>query len=113
MTSVVIVDDHAPFRRQVRRMLESAGFEVVGEASDAMSGVEEVARSNPAVVLMDVGLPDMDGFKAAELMDPTRVVLTSGRDARSLISRLAVSRVLGFLPKDQLTASALTELMSS
>jgi DNA-binding NarL/FixJ family response regulator len=110
MKSVVIVDDHAAFRRQARRMLVSAGYDVVGEAVDGRSAIAEVRRLNPSLVLMDVGLPDMTGFQVAELIDPSRVVLTSARDPRSFATRLAASRALGFLPKDELSAAAIEKL---
>ena len=59
--TVVIVDDHARFRRSARKLLELEGFDVVGEAADAASAVSEVEELRPDIVLVDIGLPDADG----------------------------------------------------
>jgi Xaa-Pro aminopeptidase len=64
--SVLIVDDHAGFRSFARALLESHRFRVVGEASDARSALDAAARLHPDVVLLDVQLPDGDGFAVAE-----------------------------------------------
>ena len=64
-TSVLIVDDHPSFRASARMLLECEGFEVVGEAEDGMSALEAVDRLQPDVVLLDVQLPDINGFEVA------------------------------------------------
>src|SRR3954447_25222239 len=64
--SVLIVDDHAPFRAQARALLEAEGFTVAGEAPDGAAAIESVRRSRPDVVLLDVQLPGPDGFVVAE-----------------------------------------------
>ena len=66
MRSVLIVDDHAPFRSAVRLLLERGGFNVVGEAGDGDAAVEAVRRLAPEVVLLDVQLPGEDGFAICE-----------------------------------------------
>ena len=63
--TVLIVDDHAPFRNAARELLAAAGYEVVGDAADGRSGVVEALRLAPAIVLLDVQLPDIDGFEVA------------------------------------------------
>ena len=60
---VLIVDDHPSFRASARMLLECEGYEVVGEAADGKAALAEVARLSPDVVLLDVGLPDLDGFE--------------------------------------------------
>ena len=60
--TVLIVDDHPSFRASARAMLESEGFDVVGEAADGASALEAVDALAPDVVLLDVQLPDMTGF---------------------------------------------------
>ena len=62
--SVLIVDDHAGFRTSARALLEADGFDVLGEAADGESAVEEVRRLRPQVVLLDIQLPGMDGTEA-------------------------------------------------
>src|SRR5689334_23330505 len=64
-TTVLIVDDHEAFRRFARALLQAEGFDVVGEAEDAASAVETAARLRPQLVLLDIQLPDEDGFAVA------------------------------------------------
>jgi len=64
-TTVLIVDDHLSFRATARALLEAEGFEVVGEAADGAAALELVAQVHPEVVLLDVQLPDLDGFEVA------------------------------------------------
>jgi DNA-binding NarL/FixJ family response regulator len=59
---VLIVDDHPSFRRSARALLEAEGFTVVAEAEDAAGALDAVARLRPDVVLLDIQLPDLDGF---------------------------------------------------
>src|SRR3954452_20364212 len=81
--TVLIVDDHPTFRRFARRLLEQAGFRVVGEAEDGAAAIEATREVAPAAVLLDVLLPDRSGLEvAAELaqtLEATAVVLTSSR----------------------------------
>jgi DNA-binding NarL/FixJ family response regulator len=114
MTTILIVDDHPQFRRQARALLEADGFVVVGEAGDGASGIEAARALLPDLVLLDIGLPDMEGFQVAcELADdrpPARVVLTSSREAAAYGPRLACSPALGFIPKDELSGAAIRAL---
>ncbi len=113
--TLLIVDDHAGFRSSARRLLEAEGFDVVGEAEDGGGALEAATRLRPGVVLIDVGLPDRDGFSvAAELAardDPPQVVLTSGRSAEELESLIGASPARGFVPKDRLSGAALGALL--
>jgi DNA-binding NarL/FixJ family response regulator len=112
--SVLIVDDHAEFRRVAQQVLEAEGFEVVGEAADGESALTEVARLRPALVLLDIQLPDLDGFEVAARLaaraNPPAVVLTSSRSVTSYRRRLAESDVRGFIAKSELSGEALTAL---
>lgn len=105
MHTVLIVDDNARFRREVRALLESEGFVVVGEAGDGVSGLEAARALTPQVVLLDIGLPDMDGFTVARDLSeaPVRVILTSSREAGTYGRRIETSAALGFIAKDELT----------
>ena len=102
---VLIVDDHGPFRAMARRMLRAHGYQVVGEAQDGASAVAASSRQQPSVVLLDVQLPDIDGFAVAETLvasdDPPAVVLISSRAASSYRRRLAESPARGFLAKSE------------
>jgi DNA-binding NarL/FixJ family response regulator len=106
--TVLIVDDHAGFRRFARKLLEAGGLTVVGEAEDGASAVEAAQRLAPDVVLLDVKLPDSDGFVVAERIPSTSaVVLTSSHDFEDLRTRLERTRARGFIPKAELSAEAL------
>jgi len=87
----LIVDDHPTFRKFARRLLEEAGYAVVGEARDGEGAIEAVRDLQPAVVLLDVVLPDISGLEVAatlaEALDAPAVVLTSSRSARSATAR--------------------------
>jgi DNA-binding NarL/FixJ family response regulator len=113
--TVVIVDDFAGFRRSARALLEDDGFDVVGEAADGRSALAEVQRLRPAVVLLDVQLPDLDGFEVAALLasasDPPIVVLVSTRDAGAYTARLAATSARGFIAKAELSGERLAALL--
>jgi DNA-binding NarL/FixJ family response regulator len=112
MSTVLIVDDHASFRLQARSVLEAGGHQVLGEAADGRSALEQARALGPQIVLLDIGLPDIDGFEVARQLtaqaSPPIVVLTSSRDAASYGPRIADSRVAGFIAKDELSGPALT-----
>ena len=90
--TVLIVDDHAEFRGSARRLLEWAGVLVVGEAADGASAMAEALRLRPDVILLDVQLPDFDGFEVARRLarGPARpeIILTSSRAACDYRARL-------------------------
>jgi DNA-binding NarL/FixJ family response regulator len=114
-TRVFIVDDHQPFRSAARLALEQAGFDVVGEAADGRSALTGITRVRPELVLLDVNLPDLDGFdvacRLAELSYLPAIVFVSVGDAPAQRRRVAASSALGFLPKSEFSAGALTELL--
>jgi CheY-like chemotaxis protein len=114
-TSLLLVDDHEDFRRTARRMLEAAGFEVVGEAVDGHEALELAAALRPDVVLLDVQLPHLDGIEVADRLhrEPHHpsVVLISSRDAVVYGGRLERSPARGFLTKAELSGASLTALL--
>ena len=112
---VLIVDDHPPFRALAKELLELAAFRVVGEAGDAASALQLAAELQPDLVLLDIGLPDVDGFEVARLLaaliPPPKVVLISSRDRSAYRNRLMTSPVRGFLPKGELSVAAVADLI--
>ena len=114
--TVVIVDDHAGFRSSARALLEAEGFDVVGEAVDGMSALAAIDLLRPRIVLLDIQLPDIDGFEVAERVagagDAPAVVLVSTRGAYAYRRRLARSPVRGFIAKSELSGNALSALVS-
>lgn len=115
--TVVIVDDHAGFRRMARRMFEEAGLVVVAEAADGESGLSAVAALAPQLVLVDIQLPDLDGFAVARRLAQARtdavVILTSSRSASDYGSRLARSPARVFIPKAELSGPALLGVLGA
>lgn len=115
--TVLIVDDHDAFRSSARRLFESAGFEVIGEAADAASALTAAAELAPDVVLLDVHLPDGNGFDVASQLAATapqvRVVLTSSRDASDYPARLRRAGAAGFIGKADLSRARLEALVGA
>jgi len=113
---VLIVDDNADFRTAARQLLERHGFVVVAEAETGVSGVEQAKGHLPDLVLLDVQLPDVDGFEIAERLSrldaPVEVILTSSLDGTDFGALVARSPALGFLPKAELSASAVEALLA-
>lgn len=114
--TVLIVDDHPSFRASARAMLESAGFDVVGEAADGASALDAVGKLDPGLVLLDIQLPDMSGFElCAELCchDPSPdVILVSSRDLSDYGELVSSSAARGFVPKDELSGDAVAALLT-
>jgi DNA-binding NarL/FixJ family response regulator len=114
--SVLIVDDHPSFRAVARMVLENDGFAVVGTASDGESGVAATLRLAPDVVLLDVELPDIDGFEVAarlrEAGSTAAIVLASSRDGTDFGSLVAESGARGFVSKAELTGNAIRALVA-
>lgn len=114
-TTVLIVDDHDGFRESARALLEAEGFTVVGGAADGAAALAAVRQLRPEVVLLDVQLPDVDGFAVAEQLaaapNPPRVVLISSRDAAAYGPRLGAAPACGFLAKRELSGASLAALV--
>jgi len=113
---VLIVDDNAAFRDAARQLLERAGFSVVAEAESGAGGVEEAKAHGPDVAIVDVQLPDFDGFEVAarlsELEAAPQVILISSLDGSDFGALVAASSALGFLPKAELSASLVAALLA-
>ncbi len=101
---VLLVDDHRLVREGLRRTLEDAGFEVVGEAENGADGLELAEQLRPHVVLMDVSMPVVDGITATRRMrsrapDAHVVVLTMHADSE-LVEKARSAGAAGYLLKD-------------
>ena len=114
--SVLIVDDHPSFRASARRLLEAEGFDVIGEAGDGHAAIAAAQQLQPDLVLLDVQLPDLNGFEVAARIAALRldsaVILTSSRNAAEYGALVAETPVRGFVPKAELSGAALTGLLT-
>ena len=113
---VLIVDDHELFRRAARHVLVAAGFDVVGEAEDGATALRLATDLRPDVVLLDVQLPDLDGFEVAEQLRraerPPAVVFVSSRSRSDYGGMVERSGARGFLDKADLSGPRLRELLA-
>jgi DNA-binding NarL/FixJ family response regulator len=96
-------------------LLESEGFEVVGEAEDGMSALRAVYELRPEVMLLDLQLPDIDGLEVAARLTANgsapAIVITSSRDAQDCGPMASREGVRGFIPKSELSGPALEALL--
>jgi DNA-binding NarL/FixJ family response regulator len=115
--TVLIVDDHPSFRASARTLLEAEGYEVVGEAENGVSALAAAEELRPDLVLLDVQLPDLDGFQVADrlakLADPPFVVLTSSRDGADYGHCIGECGACGFVPKADLSGAAIAALLTA
>ena len=95
-------------------MLEAAGF-TVAEAATGAEATETARRVRPSLVLLDIQLPDFDGFEVARRLSADDngpiVVLTSTREASDYGGRITASSAAAFLPKDKLSGAALRRFL--
>jgi CheY-like chemotaxis protein len=115
MPRTVLIDDNSRFRTTARRVLETAGYEVVAEASDGMSGVAAVGEAQPDLALVDVQLPDIDGFEVVRRLlasgFTSPIVLISSRHSSDFGSLVESSGATGFVTKADLSAESLAAVL--
>jgi two-component system, NarL family, nitrate/nitrite response regulator NarL len=113
--SVLVVDDHAGFRREARAILEADGFRIIGEAADGAVALAEAARLRPDVVFLDIGLPDGSGLdlvrQVRSIAPSAVVVLVSSRPRRDYGERVTGAGAHGFIDKATLTRGMLSALL--
>ena len=112
---VLIIDDNTAFRAAARQLLERGGFVVVAEAADGVDGLQAAKEHTPDLAIVDVQLPDFDGFEVAERLaetaTPPEVILTSSRDGVDYGSCVQDCGARGFVPKAELSGAALAALL--
>ncbi len=101
---VVIADDHGIVTESLRLYLENAGLNVVGTAASGRQAVEQVKKTRPDVLLLDIRMPDMDGIEALakikrEVPETTVIMLTSVDEYASMAQAIALGAA-GYLLKD-------------
>jgi response regulator NasT len=99
---VLIAEDEALIRLDLREMLEEEGFDVIGEAADGEQAVEMAVELNPDLVICDVKMPKMDGITAAAQIADKRiapVVILTAFSQRDLIERARDAGAMAYLVK--------------
>ena len=115
VASVLIVDDDAEFRALAVLLLRSRGYEIIGETGDAASAVEAAVSLRPNAILLDVNLPDRDGFWVAEALSRagigSRILLTSAAISDVSSGTLERCGAVGFVAKTELATADLSGLL--
>jgi len=112
---VLIAEDEALIRLDLREMLEEEGFEVVGEAADGTTALEAATALDPELILLDIQLPDIDGFEVARRLlaenPKRRIVLVSSRDRNAYGPLIKESGARGFVSKGDLSRESIERLI--
>jgi DNA-binding NarL/FixJ family response regulator len=108
---VLVVEDFAPIRREICSMLASdAGLQVIGEAVDGLQAVQMAAELKPDLILLDIGLPKLDGLQAAQRIlastPDTRIVFVSQESCPELVQE-ALKLGWDFIPKTRIATQLL------
>lgn len=113
-TRVVIADDESIIRLDLKEILESAGYDVVGEAARGDDAAEMIRDLLPDLALLDVKMPGLDGIEVARLVEslPTTVVLLTAFSQRELIEKARDAGVSAYLVKPFRSAELLPKLAS-
>ena len=113
--SILVVDDDAAVRGLVVRILRSWGHVVIGEAGSVAEALRCAATMRPDIVLVDIGLPDGDGFALTRELRTRfrvlRVVIFSSDADRANAAAAERAGAVAFLPKDQLSSPTLRRLL--
>jgi two-component system, NarL family, invasion response regulator UvrY len=115
---VLVVDDQAPFRLAARAVLRRLdGFEFAGEAKNGLEAVGLVEALKPALVLMDIHMPEMNGIEATRrivAVDPAvAVILCSTHDPKDLPADAATSGAIAYVSKEHLSAATIRDLWNA
>ncbi|SMD24537.1 Response regulator receiver domain-containing protein [Kibdelosporangium aridum] len=117
VAGVLIVDDNAAFRSVARTVLEAGGYRVTAEVGTGAAAILAAAQVKPDLVLLDIGLPDQDGFVTCRQLHATQpnlvIVLCSIRDEDEYGDAIARSSAAGFLAKAQLSADELRRIATA
>ncbi|KJK14902.1 response regulator transcription factor [Pseudomonas sp. 2(2015)] len=114
MHSVLIVDDHPVIRLAVRVLLEKHGMRVVGEADNGVDAVQLVRDLTPQVVILDIGIPKLDGFtvisRIKALKVRSEILILTSQPADSVCRRCIQLGARGFVNKEEDLGSLITAI---
>lgn len=105
MTTVMLVDDHPIVLTALRMLLERERFRVIGTAEDGKEAVELARKLSPQIVIVDIGLPGLDGMqviKRLQLLDPPpKIMALTGQPAHLYVRRCLDAGIGAFVNKDE------------
>jgi DNA-binding NarL/FixJ family response regulator len=111
---ILVVDDYEPFRRFVCSTLaERPGFQIVGEASDGLAGIRQAEELQPDLILLDIGLPTLNGMEAArrirKLAPDAKIIIVSQESSADVVQESLSLGASGYVVKTR----AATELLAA
>jgi DNA-binding NarL/FixJ family response regulator len=111
---ILVVDDYEPFRRFVCSTLaERPGFQIVGEASDGLAGIRKAEELQPDLILLDIGLPTLNGMEAArrirKLAPDSKIIIVSQESSADVVQEALSLGASGYVVKTR----AATELLAA
>jgi DNA-binding NarL/FixJ family response regulator len=115
---IVIVEDHVMFREIIRKLcVEEFGHQVVGEAGDGRSGIRKILEASPDLVLLDLNLPDIDGFGVIDVLhkalSKSRIIAISVAHGSYLLYQLERASIDGFVDKASNSLATLREAIQT
>lgn len=112
---ILVVDDDVEFGTAASHLLVASGYDVVGQPGTAAGGLSAALALRPDVVLLDISLPDGNGFDVAkqltELESPAALIMISSREGAALWAAACESGARGFLPKSKFSVSSIRALL--
>jgi len=109
--TILIADDFAAFRRLVRSKLQEIGFQNVAEASDGLEAVEKAAELQPDLVLLDIGMPNLDGIKAAAqirtVSAESKILFLSQYTDPAIVQSTLTDGAMGYVYKSEINRELL------
>lgn len=107
-TRIILADDHSIVRQGIKSLLEREGFQVVAEASDGHEAIRHAEALSPDVVVMDIGMPMLNGMEAARELarccPKVKSILLTQHDEPQFVSAALKAGVKGYVLKSQITA---------
>jgi len=117
MINVLLVEDHELYRMGLAMLLEKAeGITLIAESSDGLDGIKKAREYSPDVILMDIGLPNMDGIEATsrikEILPDTKVLIFTSRDSEHDIFESFKAGADGYIMKGASPEQTITAIKS-
>ncbi len=112
MRTVLVVDDFAPFRRLICSMLATRPhLQVIGEAADGLAAVQKVQELQPDLILLDIGLPTLDGLECARrirFVSPQSKIIFVSQESSEDVVQEALKLASAYVVKTKIASELLT-----